>query len=73
MENKILIFTAIFLVGFFTLFIFFHSKEPQEVKNNCKETNYFVIGDKGHVNRIYDCEGNIPSSFAEIKTDTNNN
>lgn len=25
------------------------------VRENCKPTDFYVIGDKGHTNRVYDC------------------
>ncbi len=32
-------------------------RQKMEVYNNCKKTELFVIGYKGHRNRIYDCTG----------------
>lgn len=35
------------------------------VRHNCIKTNLFVKGDKGHTNRVYDCNGTLPPSYAK--------
>jgi len=31
--------------------------EASEVRSQCEDTDLYVIGDKGHRNRVYDCSG----------------
>ena len=58
-DNFLWIFGGIFLI---TLFVSIasgvsssHSKR-ETLKNNCKLTNLYVIGDKGHVKQVYKCK-----------------
>jgi len=30
-------------------------KEEKELKINCSPTDFYVVGNKGHVTRVYDC------------------
>lgn len=38
--------------------------ESDVVRDKCTKTDYYVIGDKGHRNRIYDCTGVQLSSIS---------
>ncbi len=54
----------IMVFTFIAVFIFFIIKggarmhsESKTLKSECNATQYYTIGDKGHLNQIYDCTG----------------
>jgi len=55
--TKIIVIVMIFFVIIIVLGSLKLMGESRTVKEKCRPTDFYSIGDKGHRNRIYDCTG----------------